>query len=603
MKCDIGFIDDDDHLVINNDLEAWGLIQNNKEKGCINVHIANDLKNAIGVHYRARFFGIDGIFLSEDTYENPDFATSFSHEVGHYFELDHTHQYSWWNWKCFTESISRTRTWPLLNLCAARLKSKRVCESTGDFLRDTPADHNLESNNSCNYTITGKTDPWGDHYDAPPTGAASPDTRNIMNYNRDRSCRTTFSRLQVAVMLHSIIKGKSKNNKAGWENLRAEYDEYEPDNNSLVARNIQLGEIQERVFHQQYTDEDVSGNPIWTSCDVDWVKFVAPCSNNFQVLTSEMAGRAHANTRLTLFNSSLTQLAQNDDISPADQFSSINWNFVVGQEYFIRVENLSPTLTGYYTLQIGGVITGASSLCTSGSYSFQNAPSGASFIWSAIPSGKVSINSTTGNPTTLTKTGNGNIMLTAQVTNFCGADFTAIKPISVGSPQPGPITFQLIDLTFGKIQATIEPVAGATSYNWYKNGVLHNTHHGTFAQIPISKTQCDIEYDISVAAVNSCGASGQSHANAYVPCDDYFRVSPNPAAHTITVSGSESKMESSVNKNIEEIYDLQGNLKKYQKFNKVLTANLSITGMVNGTYFIEIVSGAYKERHQLLIQR
>src|SRR5690606_34320747 len=179
--------------------------------------------------------------------------------------------------------------------------------------------------------------------------------------------------------------------------------------------------------------------------------------------------------------SSLTQLAQNDDISSADQFSSINWNFVVGQEYFIRVENLSPTLTGYYTLQIGGVITGASSLCTSGSYSFQNAPPGASFIWSATPSGKVSINSTTGNPTTLTKTGNGNIILTAQVTNFCGANFTAIKPISVGSPQPGPITFQLIDLTFGKIQATIEPVAGATSYNWYKNGVLHNTHHGTFA--------------------------------------------------------------------------------------------------------------------------
>lgn len=26
LKCDIGYIDDDDHLVINNDLEAWNLI-------------------------------------------------------------------------------------------------------------------------------------------------------------------------------------------------------------------------------------------------------------------------------------------------------------------------------------------------------------------------------------------------------------------------------------------------------------------------------------------------------------------------------------------------------------------------------------------------
>lgn len=91
MRCNIGFIDDDDHLVINNDLEAWSLIQNHKEKGGINIHITNELNDATGVHYRARFFGVDAIFLNRNTYLSPDLSSTIAHEVGHYFELDHTH--------------------------------------------------------------------------------------------------------------------------------------------------------------------------------------------------------------------------------------------------------------------------------------------------------------------------------------------------------------------------------------------------------------------------------------------------------------------------------------------------------------------------------
>jgi hypothetical protein len=50
------------------------------------------------------------------------------------------------------------------------------------------------------------------------------------------------------------------------------------------------------------------------------------------------------------------------------------------------------------------------------------------------------------------------------------------------------------------------------------------------------------------------------------------------------------------------IYDLQGNLKKQQKFGKAKTATINIAGLRSGTYFIEIVDGEYKEKLQLLIQ-
>lgn len=164
MKCDIGFIDDDDHVVINNDPEALNQVQNNKEKGCINIHITDELQGTtLGVQYRSRFFGIDGIFLSRLTYTDNNFVSVIAHEVGHYFELDHTHQYANSD-ICKREAINRNRLWGgHASTCpfGSAFSNVRVCETTGDFLRDTPADHDLSFNESCDYIITGQTDSWG----------------------------------------------------------------------------------------------------------------------------------------------------------------------------------------------------------------------------------------------------------------------------------------------------------------------------------------------------------------------------------------------------------------------------------------------------------
>lgn len=245
--------------------------------------------------------------------------------------------------------------------------------------------------------------------------------------------------------------------------------------------------------------------------------------------------------------------------------------------------------------------------CSGGTFFINNLPNGASVFWtSSNTSISTVVNSNNQGIVSRVGSANGNVRITGTITLPCGTTVIEFADIYIGiPPQPGQVSFPLIDPVFGKIQATIEPVSGATSYNWYKNGVLHSTHHGTFAQIPISKTQCDIEYDISVEAINSCGTSSQSHANAYVPCDNYFMVSPNPATSDITVSTNENKLQNTSSKTFGEvkIYDFQGTLKKYQKFNKVKSAKISISGLSSGTYLIEIVDGLYKERKQLLIQK
>ncbi|HEY8657970.1 MAG TPA: M43 family zinc metalloprotease [Hanamia sp.] len=204
---------------------------------------------------------------------------------------------------------------------------------------------------------------------------------------------------------------------------------------------------------------------------------------------------------------------------------------------------------------------------------------------------------------TITVQGQSNGPATITATSI---GYTDSKTIYVGLPaQPGPITFILIDPALGKIQAQVDPVPNATSYNWYKNGVLQTIGHGSFIQFPIARNVCDVYYDISVEAINSCGTSLRTHGEAYVPpCNNAFAISPNPASASINVAPAAGNAQLSANTTIDEIriYDLQGNLKRYQRFNKSTSATMNIQGLINGSYFVEIISGTIKEKHQLVIQ-
>ena len=254
-------------------------------------------------------------------------------------------------------------------------------------------------------------------------------------------------------------------------------------------------------------------------------------------------------------------------------------------------------------------ITGPEYICSGNqSFTINGMPSGASVQWSVSNTTEASIASGGTSPTvTISRIGSANtvITLTATVTN-CTFTYTKPKDIALGILQPGPIEFTLIDFTFGKIKARIFPVPGADYYQWYKNSVLVTLPpaQGPGIQIPISRTACDIEYDISVEAVNSCGVSTQSHANAYVPCDGFYMLSPNPASNNITIS-SDQRKAASEQKTFSEIriYDLAGNLKKLTKYNKVRSAGISISDLSNGIYTVEITEGGFSERKQLMIQR
>jgi hypothetical protein len=101
-------------------------------------------------------------------------GTTFSHEIGHWFDLMHTHN------------------------GGNELVNGSNCSSSGDFVCDTPADPNLSDkiNSSCNYT-------GGSNIVDANDSTYNPDTRNLLSYAG--SCRNRFSEGQILRMQSALL--------------------------------------------------------------------------------------------------------------------------------------------------------------------------------------------------------------------------------------------------------------------------------------------------------------------------------------------------------------------------------------------------------------
>ena len=249
---------DIDAVVIENNSEAASLNVQNRDNQAMNIHIVKKLTTNSGTASGSFYSGGDFIIGSRGALSGAN-LNLLSHEIGHYFGLEHTHRNSTGN-KCNQESVSRNRRFPLY--CLSNLGSL-ICERSGDGFCDTPADpnliiylHNVQAD--CSYKGT-ETDNWGDTYRANP--------RNIMSYSQVNICTDYFSPLQVGAMNfnlqisstpQSLLLGipyrpfiKDTNDNF----LNA--DRYEPDNSAEVARPIALGETQCHSFStiQNFVDE------------------------------------------------------------------------------------------------------------------------------------------------------------------------------------------------------------------------------------------------------------------------------------------------------------------------------------------------------------
>ena len=182
------FIDSDDYLQIDsydelNELKNTNVIQNS-----INIYIVPSLiPNENELCGISSFAGNEnqGIVMAENCFALPDNPSTLSHEVGHYFNLLHTH----------TGSSDQDEN-GIIDGINAEYVDGTECDSRGDNLCDTPADPDLGDlvNSQCEYTGIF-VDGHGDTY--------SPDTSNLMSYS-DKICRNTFSDEQQDIIIYTL---------------------------------------------------------------------------------------------------------------------------------------------------------------------------------------------------------------------------------------------------------------------------------------------------------------------------------------------------------------------------------------------------------------
>ncbi|HET6348705.1 MAG TPA: FlgD immunoglobulin-like domain containing protein, partial [Candidatus Krumholzibacteria bacterium] len=165
----ISYIDDDDfYYNIDTNAEIDAMLMVSPVANTVNVYCTPNLSNEDGgLCGRGSFTtsSPQGIALNNGCVGVPSNDSSFPHELGHYFDLFHTHETAF----------------------GAELVDGSNCSTAGDKLCDTPADPGLDPgtnvDNACNY-YGSETDGNGDHY--------NPDTHQLMSY-APKLCRDVFS--------------------------------------------------------------------------------------------------------------------------------------------------------------------------------------------------------------------------------------------------------------------------------------------------------------------------------------------------------------------------------------------------------------------------
>ena len=162
----IDYIDSDFYYFnVNTGEEIDDLRTQNLVPGAINIYFTENLPYC-GVSAFS-FSSVQSILMKNSCTASDSGLgnhSTFSHEIGHFFDLFHTHETFYGD-----EYVDGSN-----------------CGSAGDLVCDTPADPQLSSSivtEGCVYTGT-ETDPQGDPYDPDPT--------QLMSYSR-KHCRDNFS--------------------------------------------------------------------------------------------------------------------------------------------------------------------------------------------------------------------------------------------------------------------------------------------------------------------------------------------------------------------------------------------------------------------------
>jgi hypothetical protein len=291
--------------------------------------------------------------------------------------------------------------------------------------------------------------------------------------------------------------------------------------------------------------------------------------------------------------------------------------------------------------------------CAGGTLFINNLPNGASVSWQSSNTALATINTANNQGTVTPVTGaSGSLQFTAIMTLPCGITYTESINAGIGAPSfPVNAIFSSGSsqfLTFcNNLTSQISPGEyngfvniydpGATSVIWSLSGTSSpNVAYsmifkpdGRNVEVRIKPQGAEVTWRLTRS--NDCGVLRTTHkfqANKVCPPTEVrlavsqpddnnpnndeqtVILAPNPAASHVTIAFKKNNaiITARGNNDFEKIaaikiYDVMGRLRKQQRYNNATSVTINVSDLLNGIYFVEIISGTTNIKRNLQIIR
>jgi hypothetical protein len=182
-------------------------------------------------------------------------------------------------------------------------------------------------------------------------------------------------------------------------------------------------------------------------------------------------------------------------------------------------------------------ISGPSLVCTNGSFSVNDVPTGATITWEDCSSTLSPPSSSTANPGVFSKNSNGSGWIDVSISNGCGTLDLPRTYVSVGTPTfyiDGPSTAPNNQWAYFTAQSQ-GGLADFDDFNWILSPLNGNSvyDYGHYCDIAFYNSG---DYQLVGQAFNTCGWGDYTIKWIHVYDSYYMMVSPNPATTEATIT-------------------------------------------------------------------
>lgn len=295
---------------------------------------------------------------------------------------------------------------------------------------------------------------------------------------------------------------------------------------------------------------------------------------------------------------------------PEAQFGRFDLSWAGGGTDETRLSNWLtnvPAVTQVSTIPIPS-ISGPELLCTSGTYTLNNAPS-TTVTWSASPSTYVSPSSGTGTTANISKVISGDVTITFSV--GCGNpnDFSYTFHTGTYSSSDYEVSGPSSASCDSYVYYTIPELVGVTSINWiWPYDWSYSRGQGTRYLDLITGDNGGM---VGARVNNTCGVGGSYdmlYTSVYGYCGGYYMAFPNPASNYVEIDINPEAIEmnamstDSEQEKLIKVYDEMGIIYYSSEFKK-LPYRLKTNKLPEGNYVVQIIDGQNTSSIQIIIER